>query len=130
MKTITIIGLGLIGGSIGLALKRAGLEGTELIGYGRNLQRASKAIELRAVDRVGSDLISAVDKSDVVILAVPALAVEGILEQIGSHLPSGCIVTDTVSTKARVMEWAEEHLPPGVEFIGGHPMAGKESSGI
>jgi prephenate dehydrogenase len=79
---------------------------------------------------VAIDLVSAVDGADVVILAVPALAVGGILEQIGRHLPSGCIVTDAVSTKVKVMEWAEQHLPPGVEFIGGHPMAGKEVSGI
>jgi prephenate dehydrogenase len=120
----------LIGGSLGLALKRAGLEETELVGCARNPQRASKALESGAFDKVESDLTSAVAKSDVVILAVPALAMEGILKEIGNHLPSGCIVTDTVSTKVKVMEWAEEHLPPGVTFIGGHPMAGKELSGI
>jgi prephenate dehydrogenase len=130
VKNITIIGLGLIGGSIGLALKRAGLKDTELIGYARNQQKGLKALKLGAVDKVDSDLISAVGKSDMVVIAVPALAMEEILAQIGHHLPVGCIVTDTVSTKVKVMEWAEKYLPPRIEFIGGHPMAGKELSGI
>ena len=130
VKRITIVGLGLIGGSMGLALKRAGLEGVELIGYARNLERAKKAISFGAVDEVEDNLASAVNKADVVILAIPPLAMKGILEQLGNHLPSGCIVTDTASTKVKVMEWAEEYLPATIPFIGGHPMAGKELSGI
>jgi len=129
-KHIAIIGLGLIGGSIGLALKRSGLENAELTGYARNPEVASKALRLRAVDKIGESLTSTVGKADIVILATPTMAIKEILEQIGPHLILGCIVTDTASTKAKVMEWAEQYLPSRVDFVGGHPMAGKESAGI
>jgi prephenate dehydrogenase len=65
-----------------------------------------------------------------VILATPTMSVKEILSQIGSHLPAGCVVTDVASTKVQVMKWAEESLPPSASFVGGHPMAGKELSGI
>ena len=128
MASITIIGLGLIGGSIGMALKRAGVGG--IIGYARNPEKARRAVELGAIDRAEENLISAADKADIVILTTPVLAMRDILKQIGNHLKSGCVVTDTGSTKAKVMAWAEEYLPSLVSFIGGHPMAGKELSGI
>jgi len=129
-KHIAIIGLGLIGGSIGLALKRSGLENAELTGYARNPEVARKALKLRAVDKTGESLTSTVGKADIVILATPTMAIKEILEKIGPHLISGCIVTDTASTKAKVMEWAGQYLPSRVNFVGGHPMAGKESAGI
>lgn len=130
VRRVAIIGLGLIGGSIGLALKRTGPRETELVGYVRSPEAADKALRLAVVDRVEDDLRVAVDKADIVILATPVMAIKEILAQIGPHLPSGCVVTDTASTKAKVMQWAEEYLPPTVDFIGGHPMAGKEFSGI
>lgn len=130
MMRIVIIGLGLIGGSIGLALKRAELKETELVGYTRSSDTATKALKRGAVDKVEDNLVSAVDKANLVILATPPIAMKKILEQIGPHLPSDCTVTDTASTKVKVLEWAEEYLPATVNFIGGHPMAGKELSGI
>jgi prephenate dehydrogenase len=65
-----------------------------------------------------------------VIIATPALTVKEIFSDIAPYLPSGCIVTDTASTKVQVMKWADETLPPTVDFIGGHPMAGRETYGI
>jgi len=129
-RRIAIIGLGLIGGSIGLALKQAGLEGAELVGYVRNPEAANKVLKLGAVDKIEESLASTIDKADLVILATPVMAIKEILAQIGPHLIHGCTVTDTASTKVKVMEWAEEYLPPTVNFIGGHPMAGKELAGI
>ena len=130
VRRIAIIGLGLIGGSIGLALKRAGLGGTELVGYVRNQQVATKILRLGAVDRVNEDMLSVVDKADLVILATPPMVIKDVLAQIAPHLSPSCTVTDTASTKVEVMEWAKEYLPPTINFIGGHPMAGKELSGI
>ena len=130
VRRIAIIGLGLIGGSIGLALKRAGLEGTELVGYVRNQEAATKVLRLGAVDWVNEDMSFVVDKADLVILATPPVVIKDILAQIAPYLSPGCTVTDTASTKVKVMEWAEEYLPPSINFIGGHPMAGKELSGI
>lgn len=129
MSRIAIIGLGLIGGSMGLALRRAKGD-LEIVGFARRPEVASKAIELGAVDHTEGSLISAVKGVDLVLLATPAMAMKGIMAEIGGSLNDGCIVTDTASTKARVMGWAEESLPPSVSFIGGHPMAGKETSGI
>jgi len=129
-KRIAIIGLGLIGGSIGLALKRAGSDGVELVGYARRPETADRALQLGAIDRVEGSLASAVGHAALVVLATPTMSVKEILAQIGSHLPAGCVVTDMASTKVQVMKWAEESLPQSVSFVGGHPMAGKELSGI
>jgi prephenate dehydrogenase len=129
LKRIAIIGLGLIGGSLGLALKQIKLD-AELVGYARSLERREKALKRGAVDKVEDDLISTVSEANLVILATPVLAMREILAQIGNLLPGNCVVTDTASTKVQVMEWAERYLPPRVSFIGGHPMAGKELSGI
>jgi len=126
---IAIIGLGLIGGSMGLALRRAEAD-MEVVGFARRPEVASRALELGAVDRTEGGLISAVKDADLVIIATPAMAMKGILAEIGGSLGEGSIVTDTASTKAQVMGWAEESLSPSVSFIGGHPMAGKETSGI
>ena len=129
MKRIAIIGLGLIGGSLGLALKESNLQ-AELTGCARTPETGAKALALGAIDRIGKDLISTVDGADLVILATPVLAMKEILQHLGKHLPASCTVTDAASTKVKVMEWASEYLPATVNFVGGHPMAGKESSGI
>ena len=128
MRRIAIIGLGLIGGSMGLALKK--VADLELVGFARRPEVASKALSIGAVDRAEGNLLSAVEEASLVIIATPVVAIKEILAQIGERLPQGCIVTDTASTKAQVMGWAEEFLPSSVSFIGGHPMAGKEASGI
>jgi prephenate dehydrogenase len=127
---ISIIGLGLIGGSIGLALKKADWKQAEIIGYARRKEIASLAKKIGAVDRVELDLSSAVKKTDLVVVATPILTVKDIFSRIAPHLSDGCIVTDTASTKLEVMKWAEQLLPPESDFIGGHPMAGKETSSI
>ena len=127
---IAIIGLGLIGGSIGLALKQVGEPGWEIVGWVRRPEAASMALSLGVIDRAGMNLSEVVKEVDLVIIATPVLTVKGILSQIANHLSPGCIVTDTASTKLEVMKWAEELLPPTVNFVGGHPMAGKETYGI
>ncbi|MCK4362470.1 MAG: prephenate dehydrogenase/arogenate dehydrogenase family protein [Dehalococcoidia bacterium] len=126
---IAIIGLGLIGGSVGLALRRAEA-GFEVVGSARRPEVASRALEIGAVDRTEGSLISAVKDAELVLIATPAMAMKEILAEIGGSLREGSIVTDTASTKAEVMDWAEMTLPPSVSFIGGHPLAGKETSGI
>src|SRR5512136_185243 len=129
-KRIAVVGLGLIGGSIGLALKRAGSDGVELVGYARRPETADRALQLGAIDRIEGTLAAAVQKAALVILAIPTMSMKEMLSEIAPHLPAGCTVTDVASTKLQVMQWAEEILPPGAGFVGGHPMAGKEMSGI
>jgi prephenate dehydrogenase len=127
---VTIIGLGLIGGSIGLALRQGKKSKWEVVGYSRRRETVTKALSLGAIERGETKLSHAVEQAELVIIATPVLTIKQIFSKIGPHLPSGCIVTDTGSTKVQVMKWAEEMLPPTVHFIGGHPMAGRETYGI
>ena len=127
---VTIIGLGLIGGSIGLALRKGRKLGWEIVGYSRRQETVANALSLGAIERGETNLKNAVKQADFVIIATPVLTVKEIFSEIAPHIPSACIVTDTASTKVQVMKWAEEILPPTVNFIGGHPMAGKETYGI
>ncbi len=128
---VTIIGLGLIGGSIGLSLRRQGNKlGWEIVGYSRRQETIASALRLGAIGRGEVNLENAVKQADLVIIATPVLTVKNIFSEIAPHLSGGCTVTDTASTKFQVMKWAKEILSPKVDFIGGHPMAGKESYGI
>jgi len=131
MKThITIIGPGLIGGSIGLALKRSGPADLEVMGYARHSNTLRKAHQRGAIDKGALTAEAAVNAADMVIIATPVTSVREVLARIAEHLPPGCVISDTASTKECVMNWAEEYLPPTVSFVGGHPMAGKEQAGI
>jgi prephenate dehydrogenase len=130
VERITIIGLGLIGGSLGLALKAAKLAGIEIVGYDEDTSVAADARRLGAVDRSESILQKAVSDARVVIIATPIMAVRGVMEEMAGELREDCVVTDTASTKAIVMEWASQLLPASVSFVGGHPMAGKETPGV
>ena len=127
---IAIIGLGLIGGSIGLGLKQINEPGWEIVGYVRRSEVASVALKLGAVDKVEMNLECAVKEADLVIIATPVLTIREILSRIAHCLSPRCTITDTASTKLEVMKWAEDLLPPTVGFVGGHPMAGKETYGI
>ena len=130
MDKITIIGLGLIGGSIGLGLKQKASDKVEISGYDKDLETGRKAEKLKAVDKSHWKLEDAVKDAKMVIIATPVLAIREMLELISDMAPPGCVVTDTGSTKTEIMAWAEEYLPREVSFVGGHPMAGKEVSGI
>ena len=130
MEKIAIVGLGLIGGSLGLALKRAKLEGVEIFGHDKEPTVNGKAAKKGAVDRTHWNLIQAVEGASLVILATPVEAIKEVMGQIAPYLPEGCVVTDTGSTKESIMNAAKEALPSHVSFVGGHPMAGKETPGI
>jgi prephenate dehydrogenase len=127
---VAIVGLGLIGGSIGLALKQTSKPRWKIVGCARRPEVASKALSSGVVDKIETSLKETVKDAELVIIATPVLTIKEILSQIADYLPHGCIVTDTASTKLQVMKWANELLPPTVDFIGGHPMAGKETYGI
>jgi len=127
---LAIIGLGLIGGSVGLALKQANWRQAEVVGYVRRHEVGSLALKLGAIDKAESSLRETVKDANIVIIAAPILTIKDIFSQIAPDLSADSIVTDTASTKLQIMRWAEELLPPGINFVGGHPMAGKETSGI
>ena len=127
---LAIIGLGLIGGSVGLALKQANWRQAEVVGYVRRHEVGSLALKLGAIDKAESSLRETVKDANIVIIAAPILTIKDIFSQIAPDLSADSIVTDTASTKLQIMRWAEELLPPEINFVGGHPMAGKETSGI
>ncbi len=130
MQNVTIIGLGLIGGSIGLGLRRwstANGNALRVVGFDEDIDKQSKAKGIGAVDAVEWSLAKSLTSADVVIVATPVGAMPAIFDDIRPHLKKGAIVTDTGSTKADVLEWAKS-LPSHVDFVGGHPMAGKSES--
>ena len=127
---VAILGLGLIGGSLGLALKRAMGQDVHIVGYSRRPETTAKAKDRGIVDTAARDLREAVAEVDVVIIATPVLTIREVLQGIAPHIRTGCVVSDIGSTKRKVLEWAAEALPEGVDFVGGHPMAGKETSGV
>ena len=127
-KKITIIGLGLIGGSIGLALKRAGST-AQLIGSARSQKTLDVALERNLVERVEIDIVKSVEDADLVILATPLSSFKKIILEVSHNLKPGCIVTDTGSSKLKVIEELSNVIPMGVSFIPGHPIAGTELSG-
>lgn len=130
MQRIAIVGLGLIGGSLGLALKAAKLPNVEVVGCDKDTSAMAKARKVGAVDRTAWTVRGAVENAALVIIATPVFAIRKVLTEAGDVLAPDCVVTDTGSTKLAVMGWAQELLPPQVSFVGGHPMAGKEKSGI
>ena len=129
MARVAIIGLGLIGTSLGLALKRAKVSGLEVVGHDKEPRHASTARKRGAVDRTHFNLPATVEGARLVIIATPVMAIREVLQTIAPLLEEGTVVTDTGSTKREVLGWAQEALPPAVSFVGGHPMAGKEEGG-
>ena len=129
MGKLAIIGLGLIGGSMGLAIKRAEPVNTEVAGYDRDPEVAAQALKHGAVTKVTRTVEEAVEDAAMVIVCTPILNVRRVFETIAPHLRPGTVVTDTASTKGEVLRWARSLLPENVHFVGGHPMAGKEKSG-
>src|SRR5918998_123921 len=135
MQRVLIVGLGLIGGSVGMALRRwseerkvDGRKPLEVIGFDPNLDHQRAAEKLGAVDKGAWDLAKAAREADVVVLAIPVNSMRDVMQDLVPHLQPGTIVTDTGSTKAQVLRWAAEVLPREVHFIGTHPMAGKTQS--
>ena len=129
MKKIAVLGLGLIGGSLGLALNQAGVA-KHIFGYDSNLDATHIALEIGAITEICDTAEKAVQQADLVILATPILAMPELLGRIAPKLKRGVLVTDTASTKVPILNWAQTLLPAHVTFVGGHPMAGRELSGI
>jgi prephenate dehydrogenase len=118
---ITIIGLGLVGCSIGKGLCQGARE-YEVVGHDREPAAAAAARKAHAVDRTEWNLISAVAGADLIILALPGQAIRATMEAMAQDLKPGCIVTDTASVKAPILRWAAELLPNTVHFVGGDPI--------
>ncbi len=121
---VTIIGLGLIGASIGQALRAKHGDKIHVVGYDSDQSVHNNAQRIAAVDRAEWNLDDAIQGTDIAILATPANAVYDIFEAIGPHLDSGVVVIDTSSSKRAVTDWADELLPTSVDFVGIDPLVG------
>ena len=126
---VTIIGVGLIGGSLAKVLK-AGNLAHEITGAGRSRETLDLALRLGVIDRVVETLSQAVREADLVVLASPVGAFERIVAEIVPGLKKGAILTDVGSVKGELVRNVETLLPSGVHFVPGHPIAGKEKHGV
>lgn len=127
-KKLAVIGVGLMGGSLSMVLRNKGMV-TEIVGVGRGISNLELAVKLDVIDKFTTDPASGVMGADLVVIATPVAAVRDILNSISPYLKQGAVVTDVGSVKETIVDVAEELLPPGVHFVGGHPVAGTEESG-
>lgn len=128
MTTIAIVGTGLMGTSLALAIKSSNLK-VDIVGTDYDSVARSGAQKSGAFKKVESRLANAIRGADVVVFATPIQAMREMMESAANDFEEGCVVTDVGSSKKVVLQWAEEVLPKHVSFVGGHPMAGKELSG-
>lgn len=124
---VAIVGVGLIGGSLGLAMRERGFAGT-VVGVGRRVAVLQTACDLGAIDRGTPDLAAGVEDADLVVLATPIEQIRADLARLAPLLAPGAIVTDVGSVKRLIVEAGETYLPQN--FVGSHPMAGSEKSGV
>ncbi|MCZ6544390.1 MAG: prephenate dehydrogenase/arogenate dehydrogenase family protein [Chloroflexi bacterium] len=130
MPRVAIIGLGLIGGSLALAMKKEGPKDLEIVGAD-TMRRARKlAKKMGAIDHEEGDARKAVQGAGLIVVATPPGTLPEVFKDIASSLSSGAAVTDVASTKVMPMVWAREHLPADVSYVGSHPMAGKTDAGM
>lgn len=125
---VAVLGVGLIGGSLGMGLRKRGLA-SEVVGVGRNPDRLALAERLGAVDAWSTDPAS-VAGCDWVFICTAVGAIEKMMKEIAPHLDDDALVTDVGSVKRSVMAAAERSLPGRVRFVGGHPIAGSHLSGV
>ncbi len=129
INKMVIIGVGLIGGSFALALRKAGLV-KHILGMGRSRENLLRARKRGAIDEIADDLPSALKDADIVFLATPVGQIGGIMAHISPHLEPDTIITDAGSTKQDVVAAARSHLAGHLKnFVPGHPIAGAELSG-
>jgi prephenate dehydrogenase len=129
INKLVIIGVGLIGGSFALALRKAELAG-HIVGVGRSRENMARALKRGLIDEIAGDLPSALKRADIVFLAVPVGQTGEIMAKISPYLEPGSIVTDAGSTKQDVIAAARSHLAENLQnFVPGHPIAGAEQSG-
>jgi len=126
---LSILGVGLLGGSIGLAVKAARIP-CKVMGYGHRPETLRRALEVGAIDESASSSKEAVRDADLIILCTPVGLFEPLLAEIASELPDDAIVTDVGSTKRSVVASGEKLLAKSAHFIGSHPMAGSEKRGV
>lgn len=128
-KQITIIGVGLLGGSLAKACRERKLV-ERIVGFGRKEKRVQRAIESGVVDEGTTDVKVAVENADLVVLCSPVGTLAARLREMAPYLKKGCVVTDVGSVKGPVVSQLDAVIPEGVFYVGSHPIAGGEKSGF
>ncbi len=128
-RRVTIIGLGLIGGSLGMALKKQGVA-RGVCGVARKASTIRRAVARKAIDRGTVRLAEVLEGADLVVIATPPAAVEKVARRVVAHTRHRFILMDVASTKKEIVSSVERMLPSRIAFVGSHPMAGSEQSGI
>jgi len=126
--TVSIIGVGLVGGSLALALKEKGLA-KKITGYGRNHQRLKEALKLGIIDDYTTSLEESA-KADLIVLATPVGVFEELITRLVRYLKKGTVVIDVGSVKEPVVNTLEKIFPDGIHFVGTHPIAGSDKTGF
>ncbi|MEN6576490.1 MAG: prephenate dehydrogenase/arogenate dehydrogenase family protein [Phycisphaerales bacterium] len=129
LRQVSIVGLGLLGGSISLAVRQR-MPGVVVVGYSHRAATRRRAKALGIASQVVGDLASAVKTTDVVILATPIFTFEQYFADLADLVPPGCIVTDVGSTKVLPHQWADQRLGKAARYVGSHPIAGSEQRGV
>lgn len=127
-KKVAIIGVGLIGGSLGYAIKQKHLA-SEVYGCGRMQKNLIIAWRRRLIDHATKDLAKAINGADLILLCAPVRTIDQQLPLIAKKAKKGCLVMDVGSTKEQLVKRADKLFPPEVDFVGAHPIAGTEKSG-
>ena len=128
IDTLAIVGVGLIGGSVGLAARRRGVAG-HVLGVGGRSDAVQRAMARGAVDEARPDVASAAAEADVMVFCTPVDVIAGQAVAAAAACRPGTLLTDAGSTKAALVREVEGRLPAGVAFVGGHPLAGSEKQG-
>ena len=128
-EKMTVIGVGLLGASLAKACKERGLV-DEVVGYGRNRKNLEKAKELNIIDHCPADLSEAVSDADLIVLCTPVSTIVPLIQNLLPQVKPGALITDVGSVKDSVVHGADKVVPEGIFFVGSHPIAGGENSGL
>jgi prephenate dehydrogenase len=128
-EQVTIVGVGLIGGSVGLAARARGVA-SRVVGIGRDTKNLSRALELGAIDVVAADPEAGVESADLVVVCTPVDRIADFIVRAAPHCRPGSIFTDAGSTKGNIVAAVAGALPEGVSYVPAHPLAGAEKNGV
>src|SRR4051812_11082219 len=131
LRRLSILGVGLMGGSVGLAVRKH-LNSCHVVGYGHHVDTLEGAIRIGAIHEATTDAATAVRDADLILLATPARQLAPLLASISQHLKQNSVITDVGSVKRPIVAFAEKTLPEALRgrFVGSHPMAGSEKAGV
>jgi prephenate dehydrogenase len=129
LRHVSIIGLGLLGGSVALAVRQR-MPGTAVVGYSHRAATRRRARSLGVVTETAGNLKAAAANADLVVLATPIFTFEKYFMDLSQFVPHGCIVTDVGSTKVLPHVWAAKRLAGHIRYVGSHPVAGSEQRGV